>query len=112
MRESYPIKSGHPVDDSGPVRRAILYKLSAPLRDTRLGGAWTTFIDVNKPSDSTVKRLVKIKGAAAYLSFAPCTVRKLVHEGRLRVIKLDDRGDWWFDIKDLDQFIESSKTYA
>ena len=58
------------------------------------------------------RRLLKVKQAAEYLSVSTRTLRGLVHSQQLRIVKLWDRGPWLFDVKDLDQFIESRKLYA
>ena len=55
--------------------------------------------------DKSVRRLLKVKQAAAYLSISPWTLRKLVQEQQLRVVRLDQHGPWLLDVKDLDQFI-------
>jgi excisionase family DNA binding protein len=58
------------------------------------------------------RRLLKVKQAAEYLSISPWTLRKLVQSQQLRIVKLDDRGPWLLDIRDLDHFIEGRKEYA
>lgn len=63
-------------------------------------------------ADSPSRRLLKVKQAAAYMSISPWTVRKLVQSQQLRIVKLDDRGPWLLDVRDLDQFIETRKEYA
>ena len=65
-------------------------------------------IDTSNPT----RRLLKVKQAAVYLSVSPWTLRKLVQSQQLRIVKLDDRGPWLLDIRDLDHFIEGRKEYA
>ncbi len=54
-------------------------------------------------------RLIKTKAAAAYLGSSPWKVRKLVQDGHLPYISDSDTSAWWFDIRDLDQYIDSNK---
>ena len=56
-------------------------------------------------------RLLKVKQAAAYLSISPSTLRKLVQSQQLRIVKLEDRGPWLLDLKELDQFIDTRKEF-
>ena len=67
---------------------------------------------MSQSADNPGRRLLKVKQAAAYLSISPCTLRKLVQGQQLRIVKLDDRGPWLLDVRELDQFIETRKEYA
>jgi excisionase family DNA binding protein len=67
---------------------------------------------VSPTADNPSRRLLKVKQAATYMSISPWTVRKLVQSQQLRIVKLDDRGPWLLDVRDLDQFIETRKEYA
>jgi excisionase family DNA binding protein len=64
------------------------------------------------------KRCLKTKEAAAYLGCSKSHVEKLVHSGKLKPVKLNAGvfaevgGKWWFDIVDLDKFVEKSKESA
>lgn len=64
-----------------------------------------------KTAGNPAPRLMKVKEAARYLSISPWTLRKLVQTQQLRIVKLDDRGPWLIDTKDLDHFIEGRKEY-
>ena len=64
----------------------------------------------NAPKSAiVVARLMKTRDAAAYLGASSWKVRKLVQDGHLSYISDSDHGGWWFDIKDLDRYIESNK---
>jgi excisionase family DNA binding protein len=58
------------------------------------------------------RRLVKVKEAAAYLSISPYSLRKLVQSQELPIVRLQERGPWLLDVRDLDRFIEGRKMYA
>jgi excisionase family DNA binding protein len=62
-----------------------------------------------KPSQ---RRLVKVKEAAAYLSISPWSLRKLVQTQEIPIVRLQDRGRWLLDVRDLDRFVEARKMYA
>lgn len=65
------------------------------------------------PADRVAtRRLLKVKPAAAYLSVSPGTVRKLVQAQQLRIVKLDTRGPWLLDVRDLDNFVDTHKEFA
>jgi hypothetical protein len=66
---------------------------------------------MTKAADNPGKRLLKLKPAADYLSMSPRKVRQLVQAQQLRVVRLEERGPWWLDVKDLDQFIEARKEF-
>jgi hypothetical protein len=66
---------------------------------------------MTKGADNPTRRLLKLKPAAEYLSMSPRVVRKLVQSQQLRVVRLEERGPWWLDVKDLDQFIETRKEF-
>jgi excisionase family DNA binding protein len=63
-------------------------------------------------SEPSRRRLVKVKEAAAYLSISPYSLRKLVQSQELPIVRLQDRGPWLLDLRDLDRFVETRKTYA
>jgi excisionase family DNA binding protein len=58
------------------------------------------------------RRLVKVKEAAAYLSISPWSLRKLVQSQEIPIVRLQDRGPWLLDLRDLDRFVEARKMYA
>jgi hypothetical protein len=59
------------------------------------------------------KRLYTLKEAANYLGRGVWGLRELVWDGRIPVIKNDDRPKckWFFDVQDLDDFIKSNKSF-
>jgi len=56
-------------------------------------------------------RLLRLKDSAKYLSVSPATLRRLVQQGLIPVIRVSDGNTvpWLIDSRDLDQFIERSK---
>ena len=56
------------------------------------------------------KRLFSIKDAAAYLGFSVRSIRNLVYSRQLPIVRLGTK--MFFDIKDLDLWIESNKRFA
>lgn len=54
------------------------------------------------------KRLYTLKEAALYLGRSPWSMRELVWAGKIRFIK--DGRKMYFDIKDLDNYIDKNKT--
>ena len=57
--------------------------------------------------DRPTKRLYSVKEAAAYLGVSEWTVRELGWAEKVRPVKFNRR--IYFDIRDLDDFIEKSK---
>jgi excisionase family DNA binding protein len=58
------------------------------------------------------RRLVKVKEAAAYLSISPRILRRLVQEQEIPIVRLQSRGPWLIDVRDLDRFVETRKMFA
>jgi hypothetical protein len=54
-------------------------------------------------------RLMKTRAAVIYLGSSSWKIRKLVQDGHLPYISNSDTGAWWFDIRDLDHYIEANK---
>lgn len=67
---------------------------------------------MSQRADNPGRRLLKVKQAASYLSISPWTLRKLVQTQQLRIVKLEDRGPWLLDLKELDQFIDTRKEFV
>ena len=70
-------------------------------------------IDKNKEqriSNPLRQRLFSIKDAAAYLGFSIRSIRNLVYSRQLPIIRLGTK--MFFDIKDLDLWIETNKRFA
>jgi excisionase family DNA binding protein len=63
-----------------------------------------------------IKRCMNTKGAAAYLGCSRSHIEKLVHSGKLKPVTAfglsPKGGKWWFDIVDLDKFVEQGKANA
>jgi len=53
--------------------------------------------------------LLRTRAAAAYLGASPWKIRRLVQDGHLPYVSDSERGGWWFDIRDLDKYIEANK---
>ncbi len=56
-------------------------------------------------------RLLRTRDAAAYLGCSPWKIRRLVQDGVLPYIPASDFGAWWFDVNDLDHYVESQKRH-
>ena len=54
-------------------------------------------------------RLLRTKAAAAYLGASSWKIRRLVADGQLPFVSNGERTGWWFDIRDLDRYIEANK---
>jgi hypothetical protein len=67
---------------------------------------------MNKAADNPGRRLLKVRQAAIYLSISPWSLRRLVQTQQLRIVRLEDRGPWLLDVRDLDQFIETRKEFT
>jgi hypothetical protein len=64
------------------------------------------------PIGVTVKpRLLRTRAAATYLGCSPWRVRKLVQDGVLPFIPASSFGVWFFDIEDLDRYVETQKRH-
>ncbi len=60
---------------------------------------------------STTKRLFTLKESAQYLGRSPCSVRSLAWAGELPTVRSHGVGTKiFFDIVDLDKWVESNKT--
>jgi excisionase family DNA binding protein len=54
-------------------------------------------------------RLLRLKPAAEYLSVSAWTLRRLVQEGQIPVVKTHENAPWLVDVKDLDAWVERAK---
>jgi hypothetical protein len=62
-------------------------------------------------SDNNVRRLLRLKPAANYLSVSAGTLRAIVQREGLPVIQLSDNGHapWLLDVRDLDAWVDRTK---
>ena len=60
-------------------------------------------------SSQSVKRLLRLKDAAVYLSLSPWKLRRLVWERRLPVVQDCEGSPFLFDQRDLDSYVETHK---
>jgi excisionase family DNA binding protein len=63
---------------------------------------------MTKPQTS-LRRLLRLKEAAVYVSLSPWKLRKLVQDGQLPIIKYGDNVPWLLDVHDLDGWVERHK---
>jgi excisionase family DNA binding protein len=56
-------------------------------------------------------RLLRTRDAATYLGCSSWKIRRLVQDGALPYIPASDFGAWWFDITDLDSYVETQKRH-
>ncbi len=56
------------------------------------------------------KRLFNVKEAAAYLNRSIKSIRILIYNGKIPIVRHDGSQKIFFDVKDLDAFIEKNKS--
>jgi hypothetical protein len=56
------------------------------------------------------RRLLRLKPAAEYLSLSPAKLRALIQACEIPVVKYGENAPWLIDVRDLDYWIERSKT--
>lgn len=56
------------------------------------------------------RRLLRLKPAAEYLSLSPGKLRALIQACEIPVVKYGENAPWLIDVRDLDYWIERSKT--
>jgi excisionase family DNA binding protein len=56
-------------------------------------------------------RLLRTRDAAAYLGCSSWKIRRLVQDGALPSIRGTEFGAWWFDLRDLDRYVETQKRH-
>jgi excisionase family DNA binding protein len=73
---------------------------------------WTRLPEVLRVDNTIRRRLLSMRDAGRYLSVSEDTLRRLVYEKTLPVVRHTAlRGArWFFDVLDLDRYIESRKT--
>jgi len=61
------------------------------------------------PSPKADRRLLRLKPAAEYLSLSVWTLRRLVQQSEIPIIKYGDNTPWLIDVRDLDTWIQRHK---
>ena len=56
-----------------------------------------------------VRRLLRLKEAAQYLSISPWKLRHIIQAGELPIIKCNENAPWLLDVRDLDGWVERNK---
>ncbi len=56
------------------------------------------------------RRLLRLKPAAEYLSLSPGKLRALIQASEIPLVKYGENAPWLIDVRDLDSWIERSKT--
>jgi hypothetical protein len=59
--------------------------------------------------EPNVHRLVRLREASLYLRLSCWTLRRLVQEGQIPIIKSHENAPWLLDVRDLDAWIDRSK---
>ena len=54
-------------------------------------------------------RLLRTREAASYLSCSAWKIRRLVQDNSLPYVSDSEFGAWYFDIRDLDHYVETHK---
>jgi excisionase family DNA binding protein len=58
---------------------------------------------------SALKRLLRVREAAQYLSVSAWKLRRLIQNGLLPIVQESEGAAWRIDLRDLDAFIERNK---
>jgi excisionase family DNA binding protein len=56
------------------------------------------------------RRLLRLKPAAHYLSMSPGKLRGLIQAQEIPIVKYGENAPWLIDVRDLDAWVERSKT--
>ena len=56
-----------------------------------------------------VRRLLRLREAAQYLSLSPWKLRIIVQSGQLPIVKYGENAPWLLDVRDLDGWVERNK---
>jgi excisionase family DNA binding protein len=58
------------------------------------------------------RRLLRVAEAAEYLHISPSTLRGIIQRGELPIVKLgeNDHSPWLLDVRDLDEWVNRTKT--
>jgi excisionase family DNA binding protein len=54
-------------------------------------------------------RLLRLREASQYLRLSCWTLRRIVQQGQIPIIKTHENAPWLLDVRDLDAWIERSK---
>jgi excisionase family DNA binding protein len=57
----------------------------------------------------SLRRLLRLKEAAEYVSLSPWKLRKLVQDGQVPIVKYGENAPWLLDLRDLDSWVERHK---
>lgn len=81
--------------------------LKPALRNSRTNESTLERLESNalKPQ----RRLLRLKPAADYLSVSTWTLRRIIQEGELPIIKYGANVPWLLDVRDLDGWVEKHK---
>jgi hypothetical protein len=63
---------------------------------------------MTKPHPS-VRRLLRLREAAQYLSLSPWKLRHIIQSGGLPIVKYNENAPWLLDMRDLDGWVERNK---
>lgn len=56
-----------------------------------------------------VRRLLRLREAAQYLSLSPWKLRIIVQSGQLPIVKYGENAPWLLDVRDLDGWVGRNK---
>ena len=59
--------------------------------------------------ESRMRRLLRLRDAAKYLSLSPWKLRHIVQSGQLAIVKYRENAPWLLDVRDLDGWVERHK---
>jgi excisionase family DNA binding protein len=63
---------------------------------------------MTKPQPN-LRRLLRLRDAAQYVSLSPWKLRRLVQDGQLPIVKYGENAPWLLDVRDLDSWVEQHK---
>jgi excisionase family DNA binding protein len=65
--------------------------------------------DPNVTRMMSSRRLLTLPQAVEYIGLSAWKLRKLIHEGKLPIVELNEGQKFWIDRQDLDSLVERSK---
>lgn len=57
----------------------------------------------------SVRRLLRLREAAQYLSISPWKLRHIIQSGQLPIVQCNENAPWLLDVRDLDGWVECNK---
>lgn len=74
-------------------------------KETTENKGFTEVQGIINPPSCLLKRWFSLSEAAIYTGFKPLTLRQAVYKGELHIGQRSDRGKWYFDVHQLDNWM-------